>query len=187
MSSSELQTNDPGSSIVLWREPEEVSSVAPEEWRPVDGHGGKYIVSSSGRVAKILKGRLSKNGYPTVCLSHAIKSKLVFVHQLVARAFHGPANGMWVHHKDNDKTHNIPGNLEYVTPQENTLRAFDDGMNFLGENHFHAKLKVDQVREIRRLCAEKGMSQREIAEMFGVSGGTVSDIHIRRIWRRVED
>lgn len=161
-------------------------SQVEEEWRMVDGFGGRYMVSSTGRVARILKGHTNANGYQQVALSERCKTILIGVHQLVARAFIGPANGLWVHHRDDVKAHNYLSNLEYVTPKENTRRAFANGLIGVGENHHFAKLTKENVREIRRLCALGEISQREIGENFGVSQGVVSDIYCRRTWKQEE-
>jgi hypothetical protein len=99
------------------------------------------------------------------------------------KAFAGPANGMWIHHRDNDKTNNDLGNLEYVTPKENTIRAFEDGFNGRGEQHHSSKLTVEQVRRIRGLLREGHKSQAEIGRIFGICQATVSDINVGRIWR----
>ena len=154
-----------------------------EEWRPVPGFGGHYIVSSQGRVARIMKCRVTTNGYRYAALSNRCKQKLFMVHQLVAQAFIGPARRLWIHHRDNNKTNNVLENLEYVTPKENTRRAFQDGLIGIRENHHSAKLTWDQVRLIRELCASGKHSQKAIAQKFMVSTGTVGDIHRKKIWR----
>ena len=162
-------------------------SSKPEEWKAVPGHGGRYIVSSHGRVAKLMKGYISKNGYRVVYLSaNRDEGKLLGAHQIVMSAFSGPPNGMWIHHKNNDKAHNEFDNLEYVTPRDNTIRAFEDGLNFRGEDKVEAKLTAVEVRQIRDLCKSKVMSQREIGEYYGVTQTTVSAIHMRRSWREYE-
>lgn len=154
-----------------------------EEWRPIEGFGDRYMVSSEGRVARIMKCRITPNGYRYACLSENWKSKLILVHQLVAAAFLGPALGRWIHHRNNIKTANNVDNLEYVTPKENTRRAFEDGLIGIRDKHHAAKLTWPQVREIRALCRVGSLSQREIGERYGVSQGTVGDIHRGKIWQ----
>lgn len=158
-----------------------------EEWRPIEGFAGRYMVSSEGRVARILKCRITPNGYRYACLSEKWKSKLIMVHQLVATAFLGPCPGttreIYVHHRDSDKTHNVPENLEYVTPKENTRKAFEDGLIGTREDHHSAKLTWEQVDKIREI-AKDGRTQREIGEMFGVSQQTVWGILKGKTWRR---
>ncbi len=155
-----------------------------EEWKPVPGFAGRYIVSSHGRVAKLLKGYIGKTGYRVVALSaNRDECKLLGAHQIVMSAFDGPPKGRYVHHKDNDKTHNKRENLEYVTPQENTLKAFEDGLNRRAESRGQAKLKWAQVRVIRSLLKDGKKSQAEIAKMFGVFQTTISHIKMGRTWR----
>jgi predicted XRE-type DNA-binding protein len=50
-----------------------------------------------------------------------------------------------------------------------------------GQEHNMAKLSEDDVVEIRVLLASK-ISQRQIAEMFGVKQPTVSDIKRGKHW-----
>ena len=52
-----------------------------------------------------------------------------------------------------------------------------------GENGPSAKLNWSQVIEIRRICAERTMSQRKLAEMFKVSQGVISKIHKCQTWK----
>lgn len=103
----------------------------PECWRPV----GEHLVSSHGRIAnsdgKILKPDRHYKGYLRVKDRRVNKNKLV--HALVAEAFLGPKP--WLHtvdHLDEDKSHNAPINLEYVTNEENTRR-------------YHARKKLKNV------------------------------------------
>ncbi|MFD4912850.1 hypothetical protein ACFWNR_06460 [Streptomyces virginiae] len=54
-----------------------------------------------------------------------------------------------------------------------------------GEKNAHAKLTEGEVRQIRALLAQ-GMLHREIAGQFGISRGTVSDIHRGRSWKNLD-
>ena len=98
--------------------------LSEEEWRPVARYGGKYEVSSLGRVrvtatAQVRSQHLNR-GYPTVSWYFEGKRGTVRVHQLVAEAFHGPRpDGMEVRHLDGVRTNNVPSNLAYGTHLEN--------------------------------------------------------------------
>ena len=57
------------------------------------------------------------------------KNKSHRVHKLVAKAFIPKAEGCdIVGHKDNNKSNNVVSNLYWTTVQENTQKAFDDGL-----------------------------------------------------------
>lgn len=63
-------------------------------------------------------------------------------------------------------------------------RANRSGFN-AGEKHPFAKLNEFQVMEIRRLYATGEYTNRQLTEMFNVSGGTISNIVNWRIWKHV--
>ena len=115
---------------------------AEEEWRPVVGFEGYYEVSNLGRVKTVAR-RMSNRGVPEKIRSQTelkgyhcvglIKDgthKTVKVHRIVAEAFIGspPTPQHQVNHIDGDKGNNIVSNLEWATPQENTLHAHRTGL-----------------------------------------------------------
>lgn len=55
-----------------------------------------------------------------------------------------------------------------------------------GDRHPHTTLTAELVREIRATLATGRLTQREIAERFGVRQQTVSEIHRRRSWRHLD-
>lgn len=106
-----------------------------EIWKDIDGYNGLYRVSSFGRVLslerrgvrsngtfyhfqqKILKNTYDKKGYCYVSLRKPHEKEVrSSVHRLVAEAFiPNPNNYPCVNHKDEDKTNNRVGNLEWCT------------------------------------------------------------------------
>ncbi|KAB0577199.1 NUMOD4 motif-containing protein [Fusobacterium naviforme] len=106
-----------------------------EEWRPVKGYEGFYIVSNLGNVRSVdrdygnyrFRGKWlrpflipDENGYRCVSLSAYGESRAYKVHRLVAEAFvPNPENKPQVNHLDEDKLNNRADNLEWVTQQEN--------------------------------------------------------------------
>lgn len=170
-----------------------------EQWKPVVGYEGWYSVSSLGRVMRdrpasgthaglILRPRPTKYGYLGVCLNKAALRKYIAVHRIVAIAFIGsqPA-GCNVNHKNGIKTDNRPANLEWVTPQENSLHAVNVlGRQFggKGEENSMARLGVGDVRQIRMRFAS-GERAVKIADDFGIVFQTVYDIINGRRWAHV--
>lgn len=100
-----------------------------ENWKDIDGYGGKYQVSDHGRVrslsawskGKELKGGLTKgkpHQYRCVLLvgkgRKDIKTK--YIHRLVAEAFiENPNDYEEVNHKDGNTLNNFADNLEWCT------------------------------------------------------------------------
>ena len=69
------------------------------------------------------------------------------VHRLVCMAFHGiPTSDKYqVDHINGDKSCNFEGNTEWVTPQENTIRAIEAGLKDVGEDVYRAVFTNDEV------------------------------------------
>ena len=114
-----------------------------EIWKDIEGYEGLYQVSNLGRVksiygwcgnrfvkrTKILKLKINNKGYTKVYLYKNKKSKMFFVHRLVAMAFvPNPNNLPQVNHKDGNKLNNSIGNLEWCTCSENIKHAYKTGL-----------------------------------------------------------
>ena len=158
-----------------------------DEWRDIRGYESSYQVSATGQVRSLKRGKLlapamNKSGYIQLNLYRFGEVKHFFMHRLVADAFIGPIpQGMWVNHKDGDRTNNHLENLEIVTPKENNEHARRMGLIPLMSPV--AKLTEDEVREIRRL---KGKVRAVVlAERFAVSVRTIYWIWSGRTWKRV--
>ena len=95
-----------------------------ENWRSITGYSN-YEVSDFGNVRrtdknKLLKPRISINGYPRVSLCKDGKVKDFYIHHLVANAFIGPcATNEVVDHCDRDRKNNKLSNIRYVTYSDN--------------------------------------------------------------------
>ena len=105
-----------------------------------------FKVSNTGAVMRIagsprcLSDRILKPAlrgqykYPSVALSKDSKVESRYIHELVMITFIGkrPQNYQ-IDHIDGNKKNNNLGNLEYVTPKENSIRAIKLGLNPIGE------------------------------------------------------
>lgn len=92
-----------------------------EEWKPVTGYESRYEVSDRGKVRNQKTGHLlrprNSHGYQRVCLYKGGKStaRNFYVHILVATAFLGPGTKERpeINHKNEDRSDNAAGNLEW--------------------------------------------------------------------------
>lgn len=139
--------------------------------KPVVGHEGYYEVDQLGRVfsldrvvtvvdgnrtyEKLLSGKRMKQymhdkGYKTVSLTRDGKTKLMFVHRIVAEAFlPNPDNLPMVNHKDEDKTNNFLENLEWCTAKYNS--------NYGTGIKRHAKKLRGRESEKRKAVIQRGL------------------------------
>ena len=176
-----------------------------ESWKDIDGYEGVYQISDLGRVKslartnsigkrlkeKILKGHVNKKGYCVASLHNASGIRTVKIHRIVASSFlKNPESKRTVNHIDGCKENNKLDNLEWATHQENIdhaieMRLMPNGNPVRGVNHGRAKLTELYVFEIFSL-RNKGWIQRDIAEAFGVSRHTISDVLLRKSWKHLD-
>lgn len=176
-----------------------------QEWRPVVAYAGQYEVSDAGRIrsitrlkpyrddVRVARGRIisptAVSGYPRVLLWKDGKSKSVFVHRLVAEAFHGlpPSPRHQVNHKNGNRADPRATNLEWVTASENQVHAYQElgrkpSRNVVsGEANGRAKLSDAAVEKMRHMHAS-GATYADLAEGFGVHPATVSRV-VRQVSR----
>ncbi len=132
-----------------------------EIWKPVVGFEGLYEVSNTGKIKslkrqritkgngitisneRMLKPKINKFGYSTVCLFKNAKRKYCMVHRIVAMAFiPNQYNKSEVNHKDGNKINNHVSNLEWNTSTENKRHAYETGLN--GGEHIPNRKRVSQ-------------------------------------------
>jgi hypothetical protein len=107
-----------------------------EEWRSIPGFNGRYEASSEGRIRNastllIRRPVLNWAGYCRVRISplRGIEAKIYSVHRLVLMTFAtNPHSFPQIDHIDCNKSNNALRNLEYVTAQENSRRAWENGL-----------------------------------------------------------
>jgi len=99
----------------------------PVEWRPVVGYEGTYEVSDRGDVRRVGKTKALRGSpltyagkYLGVKLSKSGIAKTVYVHVLVAEAFHGlRPEGLVCRHLNDEGFDNRIENLAWGTPRQN--------------------------------------------------------------------
>lgn len=125
------------------------------------------------------------HGYPSVVLHPGRKT--FCVHILVLNAFVGPCpKGMEARHfPERDRMNCNRSNLSWSTRSVNQRDRWTQGTDNRGENHYHARLTADIVRDIRRRYAAHECSQVLLAKEFGVHQSVISCIISRKKWAHV--
>lgn len=149
--------------------------------RPIPGYEGLYAVARTGVVYSLPRKYSNKlkimtpvdnmkAGYLRVALTKNGKTKLVYIHRVVAETYiTNPQNKPMVNHIDGVKTNNRVENLEWVTDQENRTHAFELGL--LPSQIIHPTRK----KEVYDLV-KSGMPIKEVAEMYGMKPGGIESL-----------
>jgi len=162
-----------------------------EIWKDIPNYEGVYQVSNIGRVKslksgeeKLLKPQKHRDGYMQVGLYKEGVGKLFKVHRLVMLAFVSESD-LQVNHINGIKTDNHLENLEYCTGSQNIKHAFNTGLHvpIKGEKHGRSKLTRACVERIK--YGHQGMTQKEIAKIYGITQTQVSRIRLGRLWNHI--
>lgn len=190
-----------------------VASMENEVWKSVVGYEGKYEVSSHGRVrsldrtwfieirsrnqtvenpemvrqkrhviGKIKKLTIGNHGYPIANLG---VNDTHCVHRLVADAFLEKTDGKnHVDHINSIRHDNRFENLQWVTQKENNAKQYFQRGSERPNSKFTEK-DIKYIRDEYHYADGKRGIIKKIAEGFGVSGCTISDIVSRKTWTHV--
>ena len=176
------------------------ASLHEEVWMAIPRYPA-YQASSHGRIrsvdrldslgrkafGRVLSAFTNRKGYASVNIyaPEYKRAKTVSVHSLVAEAFIGPRPiGFEVAHNDGNPSNNTPLNLRYATHQQNEADKAMHGTKFIacGEKNGHAKLSKELVGRIREAVAA-GITQRALAEAYGVTSSAISNVVRGVTWR----
>lgn len=147
------------------------------------------IVSAKRRNLRTLHPHKDEDGYLRVKVRRrGGVPALEYVHRLVCMAFHGeqPSPSHEVAHANGDKIDNRPSNLRWATRLENMADQRAHGRAPIGARNGRAKLTEQQVAEIRKWYTRGGISQRMLADEYGVSESLVCYIIRGERWRTAE-
>jgi hypothetical protein len=179
-----------------------------EIWKSLKGiveYGDYYEISNFGHVrsldrvfigannriqnkkGSILKPKKGKNGYLSVNLKLNRKSRMYYVHRLVALAFIvNDKNSPEVNHKDGNKSNNNIDNLEWSTGKENIGHAIETGLiKMKGKDNAKSKLNEEDVLKIRELYKSGEYKYKELGIMFNVSIQNISFIVTNQRWKHI--
>jgi len=151
------------------------------------------LVSDTGRVIRMASSRRRGKGWQTFSEVElrprrigagylGIQCKLagqrldLYVHRLVAEAFHGiDPDHREVNHIDGNKTNNHASNLEWVTHSQNHQHAALKRLSAV------VSLTPEQVRSIKERL-RRGETGNSIARRYGVSRSLIYHIKSGRSW-----
>ena len=106
-------------------------------------------------------------------------------HRLIYELFVGPINDKHVLHRcDNPQCVN-PEHLFLGTHQENMRDMAAKGRAVCGSKHKDAKLKPEQVIEIRKLYAEGGHTTRSLGAKYGINNRHICNIVRGKKWKTI--
>jgi hypothetical protein len=171
-----------------------------EVWKDIPEYEGHYQISNLGKVRSLdrvvifrlnrkrfFKGMILKNIFLTskyygVNLVKGKKRQQFTIHRLVATCFvSNPFDFPEVDHIDCVKTNNNFNNLEWVTSEENTRRAKENGLMPKGVDNHKSKLTEEQILDIR----SSHLINVELARKYNVSKTLIGYIKKRKTWTHI--
>lgn len=170
-----------------------------EIWVNVKNFESRYKISNYGRVKTIYKCG-EKFLKPRICLIHANKKPLLVtlhkngekgqpytLHKLVAIHFiPNPQNLETINHINGDKFNNKVNNLEWLSRQDNTRHALENGLIVArGEKHSVSKLKENEVLNIRKSYEIDKISMGKLSKIYNVTVTTISNVIKRKSWTHI--
>lgn len=160
------------------------------EWRSVPGWPA-YEVSDSGEIRRFGKNKIRRpfhcqDGYLRIAVFNKGHRDDIYVHVLVCLAFVGerPSDLHQVAHNNGVRNDNRASNLRWATAVENQADQLIHGTKKRGTATGRAKLKDDEVREIR--ASLQTSTVRTLASRYGVSRWLISRIKTGEAWGWME-
>lgn len=165
-----------------------------EIWRDIPRNEG-YQASSLGKIRekesqKVLKRTLHYDNYLQVTIKVDGKSKSVWVHKLVALAFHGEPEGIEdpvVDHLDECTWNDRADNLEWISRKENGIRWRERNPDKVGKRQKVICLETGQEWDSFKECADELGMRYETVRGICKSGIPVKGYSLRSIYVKKEN
>ena len=142
-----------------------------------------WALVARGKGCWVWAGALASNGYARI----TINGHRDYAHRQAWRLARGSIpRGRFVLHRCDNRACVRPSHLFLGTQAENLADMAAKGRSARGAKNGHAKLTAANVRAIRATYAGHDLSQRLIAERYGVNQSTISfALAGRRTWRHL--
>jgi hypothetical protein len=158
-------------------------------------HFNNYSINKEGivinnKTKKQISIYVSSHGYKSVRLWKNNKSKLNYIHRILAQYFiPNILNKTQVNHIDGNRINNNLNNLEWVTPSENmknaSIRGVCKNIYQKGENHKYSILKEKDIIHIRLCHDNKTYTVKELSEKYKVGTRSIYHIVKRQQWKHI--
>jgi len=126
------------------------------------------------------------------CIHHKDNNKInnsLYNFQAMTKSEHARLHQTGTKHSEESKRKNRDSHLGKYKGEDNPFydkHHSEKSKKLIRENHPNVVLTEQKVIKIRLLCDEEILTQRKIAEMFGVSPMTISDIKLRKSWKDIK-
>ena len=129
------------------------------------------------------QGSFFSNGYGRTIVDR----KSVGAHRVAYEKFHGVPipEGMHGCHRCDNRKCVRPSHLFLGSPADNMRDMAEKGRSLAGSRNPNSKLTEEQVADIRHRYAAGGVTQRELADEFGVVEGCIWNIVHNRVYLEV--
>lgn len=144
-----------------------------EIYKDIQGYEDKYQISNLGNVYslitnKILKPRLTLDGYYQVDLCKNGVKKHLYIHRLVAQSFlDNPKNYPIINHKDENPMNNIYSNLEWCD------KKYNNNYGKCKDKHAKTVSKPINQYDLQDNFIKQWNSMKEASETLKLSRGNI--------------